>query len=126
MDNLIIDHNNGHVSEYRLISDGNDLPIAYQLPMSDSLIELLERMRHNKTRLRFHWGDIETGQDWGEFYDIEGRIGLSRGFKARFPILVHNSRSMGGGLLSNSIVKIVTSEGKKLVYIHPNYKEPEL
>lgn len=123
MENLIIDHKNGHTSEYRLIPDGQDLPIAYRLPISDKLISILEYHRKNRTRLRFYWGDTDTGQDWGETFDVDGRIGLSRGSKARFPILLHNSRSLGGGSLSSSIVKITTAKGKNLVYIHPNYKE---
>lgn len=119
---LTIDHNNGHKSEYILIPDGGDLPIAYNLGTSPELIEILERHRKQKTRLRFHWGDPETGEDWGEIFDVSGHIGLSRGHQARFPLLIHNKRSMGGGAISTDrIVKITYSKGKAPIYTHPKY-----
>lgn len=108
--------------KYKHVPDGNDLPIAYSADTSNELVEILEYHRKAQTRLRFHWGDAKTGKDWDEVFDISGRIGLSRGTEARYPIFVHNTRSLGGGgILTDCIVKITTTKGKVLIYQHPNY-----
>jgi hypothetical protein len=85
------------------------------------MIALLEKIRLDKTRCRFHWGDIETGKDWNDTYDVTGRIGRSTGF-FKIPILLYNKRSLGGSaILTNCIVKITNTTSKKVLYQHPNY-----
>jgi hypothetical protein len=85
------------------------------------MIELLEKLRRERTRVRFHWGDMETGEDWMEDHDVEGRIGETTGVKA-IPILVHNNRSLGGTpILTHCIVKIETTQGNRVLYQHPLY-----
>lgn len=117
-----IEIRNLHGKDYKVVQDGNDLPIAYNIQTPDDMVRLLEAHRRTKTRMRFHWGDIQTGKDWGEEHDIKGHIGLSRGSEARYPILVYNARSMGGGaILTHCIVKITRSKGNALIYQHPNY-----
>lgn len=122
MKTLVIDHNNGYKSEYKLIEQPGNLPIAYNAQTSQQVVDALEKCRVNRTRIRIYLGDAATGRDWEESFDVTGYIGLSRGYEARFPILVHNARSMGGGsLLDHCIVKIETSAGANVIYQHPAY-----
>ena len=82
---------------------------------------LLETLYETQQRVRFHWGDIKTGKDWGDIYDVSGRIGRSTGIN-KIPLLIHNRRSLGGGaILTHCIVKITSSLGKHLIYQHPKY-----
>lgn len=105
---------------YRQLPDGTCYTGGTPLPM----IQRLERIRANQTRCRYHWGDTTgdtAGRDWGDCYDVEGRIGRSTG-KLKIPLLIHNRRSSGGGaLLTDCIVKITETAGGKVVYQHPNY-----
>lgn len=96
MNTLTIEHGNGNLTTYQLIQDGNNLPIAYHVETSAKVIEVMERARKNKERVKIHFGDVTTGKDWNEENDTIGIIGLSRGKNARFPILLHNARSNGG------------------------------
>ncbi len=88
----------------------------YHINTPDNLIEILERCRANRTRLLFDFGNTETKVSWGEIYDISGRIGRSTGPKS-IPLLIHNTRSTGGGALStNHILSVRESKTKKLLY----------
>ncbi len=122
MKTLIIDHKNGHTSEYKLIEDGQNLPIAYHLATNDKLVAVLEHCRKNRIRIKINIGDIETGKSWNEEFDTSGYIGLSKGYQARFPILVNNSRSMGGGsLMDHCILQVKESKGGKVLYQAENF-----
>jgi len=122
MKTLTIDHKNGHKSEYQLINDSGDLPIAYHKGTKQEIVNILERARENRDRIKIFLGDTKTGRNWNEEHDTTGYIGLSRGYKARFPILVNNTRSMGGSsLMDHCIVKIKI--GGYVKYQHPNFKE---
>jgi hypothetical protein len=80
------------------------------------LIEVLERARKNRTRIVVDYGDIKTKKSWGEVYDISGYIGRSTG-EIKIPILLNNSRSIGGvGLLDDCILSVKTSKGKQTLY----------
>jgi hypothetical protein len=93
----------------------------YHKTTSENMMLLLEHHRIYKTRLRFHWGDVKTGKDWGDDLDVCGRIGRSTG-PIKIPILLHNRRSTGGGgILDHCIVKITTTKGKRVLYQHPKY-----
>ena len=95
---------------------------SYHKETNESLVNILESARANNTRLVVDYGNIETGQSWGERYDICGYIGRSTGID-KIPLLIYNKRSLGGScLLSHCIVKIMTSKGKNVLYSHPNYK----
>lgn len=120
---LTIDHKNGHSSTYKLIDGGKDKPIAYYIDTPDNLIGTLERIRTNKIRVKFMWGDKDTGKSWNEEHDTMGTIGLSKGKDAYFPILIHNANSTGGGMiLTDRILKINATKSKQVLYTHPNYK----
>jgi len=122
MKTLTIDHKNGHKSEYQLINDSGDLPIAYHKGTKQEIVNILERARENRDRIKIFLGDTKTGRNWNEEHDTTGYIGLSRGHKALFPILVNNTRSMGGSsLMDHCIVKIKI--GGYVKYQHPNFKE---
>lgn len=84
--------------------------------------DIIVRLYLSKKRVRFHWGDTKTGRDWGDTYDVCGTVGRTSGIQ-KIPLLIHNSRSRGGGaILDHCIVKITESSGaKKVLYQHPNY-----
>ena len=107
---------------YKVADESGDKPVLYKATTPDEVIEVLERARKSNTRLEIRLGCTETGRDWNEVYDCTGYVGLSCGTDGRFPLLVHNTRSMGGGILmSYCIVKIMESRGKKVLYQHPKY-----
>ena len=94
----------------------------YNPDTPDEIVELLEYLRRTKTRVRFYWGDPETGKDWGGEYGVTGTVSRSTG-SIKIPILVHNKRSLGGtSILDNRIVRVAISSGCKAnLYIHPTY-----
>lgn len=86
------------------------------------IIDVLEKSRRHRQRVRLHYGDTETGRDWLEGYDVEGCIGRSMG-PVKVPLLIHNNRSLGGPeILDHCIVKL-RSTGKHggILYQHANY-----
>lgn len=101
--------------------------VQYSTSTPKEVVEIIERCRQSNQayRLKFQWGDTKTGQDWGDVYDIAGYIGKSTG-KKPIPLLIHNSRSHGGGaLMENSIVKISMAKGGQVLWQHPNYQPPK-
>lgn len=95
----------------------------YHAETRDKVIEILESARIDRERIRVYFGDTQTGKDWGEVNDVTGYVGRSTG-PIKIPLLVHNSRSMGGGaLLDHCIVKIETTKGKRVLYQHENYHQ---
>ena len=99
---------------------------AYREGTDPEVIRILDNYIHNRNTRRLHlsYGDSSTGEDWQEIYDVDGYIGRSTG-TIKIPLLVHNSRSLGGGaILTDCIVKIQTARGKITLYQHPNYHSP--
>ncbi len=93
----------------------------YHQNTSKDMVQRLEHLRICQTRCHFHWGNVKTGKDWGDVYDVIGRIGRSTG-SIKIPILLYNSRSLGGGaILDHCIVKITKSRGGRVLYQHPKY-----
>ena len=96
----------------------------YHESTPQDVIDVLERARQNNWRVRLHYGNSFTGQDWNEQYDICGRIGRSMG-PVKVPLLVHNARSTGGPhLLDHCIVRIRFANkqhGRDDLYCHPKY-----
>lgn len=91
------------------------------------VISALEAARHDKRRIRIFYGDVVTGQSWLDRYDIEGTVGRSTGTN-KVPLLIHNSRSMGGGVISTDVVLRIQTTGKNghLLYQAPNFFVPRL
>ncbi len=97
-------------TEYKVVNE-----TSYEINTPDRVIEVLERCRVNKTRIVLDYGNVETKESWGEVYDITGYVGRTTGNKS--PILVYNNRSTGGGLiLTDCILSIRESKGKRLLY----------
>lgn len=97
----------------------NNYPIEWDKNTPEEVKPILERYLHTDTRLRLFFGDIETGRDWEEEFDTIGYIGKSTGTKPIL-LLIHNSRSMGGGgILTGCIVKIAVHG--RTIYEHKNY-----
>ena len=97
--------------------------ISFLTETPDAVCNILARYCGNRNqRVRIFLGDTKTGKDWFESYDTIGYIGRSCG-TVKIPLLIHNTRSMGGSaILEHCIVKITVD--KKTVYQHPNYHCP--
>lgn len=97
---------------------------SYKVETPQQVIDILERSRQNRIKIRVFFGDKETGRDWMEEYDTMGIVGRSTG-DVKIPLLLAKNSSFGGGaLMDNKIVKITID--KKIVYQHENYKQPKL
>lgn len=80
------------------------------------LCDFLITAKENNTRVVLDFGDIKTNESWGEMFDTTGRIGKSTGDKPVL-ILLHNSRSTGGGMiLTDAIISVKSSIGKVELY----------
>ena len=89
---------------------------SYDIRTSDKVIELLETCRIRGIQIRVFYGS--EGRCWNEENDIIGTIGRSTG-ENKIPLLINNSRSMGGGaLLDHCIVRIDVKEGKRIRTIY--------
>jgi hypothetical protein len=112
---IVPDTTNGQ--NYKQLDNGT----CYNQKADDKMIQLLEDIRLNETRCRFHWGDTKTGLDWGDDCDVKGRISRSTG-SIKIPLLIPNRQSSGGGaILTDCIVKITTTKGNEVLYEHPSY-----
>ncbi len=96
----------------------------YHEQTDEKVVQVLNRFMHDRdTRLRFCFGDADSGKDWEEEMDTVGYIGRSIG-DVKIPILLYNKRSSGGGaMLDHCIVKIEYANKKKggVLYQHPLY-----
>jgi hypothetical protein len=103
-------------NKYIIQSNRGEIVFSNETPIKTAkkLVELIE----NQNRIVLDYGDIKTNKSWDEIYDISGKIGLSNGaYDLKYPILVHNSRSMGGcSILTNCIIKISLSQGKRVIF----------
>jgi len=88
----------------------------YHIETSDKTIDFLEKVRQSKERIVLDYGNAETMESWGECYDITGTVGRSTG-TIKVPLLIHNTRPMGGGaILDHCIIRAYSSKGKKLIF----------
>ena len=89
------------------------------------VIQVLEQARQAGTRIRLHYGDTQTGRDWLDEFDVEGRIGRSMG-PVKVPILLVRTTSTGGpALLEHCVVKIRrTGKDGRTLYRHPKHHMP--
>lgn len=97
--------------EYKVVNG-----TSYSVNTNDKVIEVLERCRSNKTRIVVDYGDVLTKESWNEVYDVSGYVGRSSG-TYKIPLLIHNSRSLGGGsILTDCILSIKESKGKRVLF----------
>jgi hypothetical protein len=86
----------------------------YHVDTPDSLINVLDSMRLNHTRIVMEQGDKATRTDWGD--SQEGYIGRSGG-KIKIPIVLFSARSIGGpAILEQCIIRVKTTKGKRLLW----------
>ena len=95
---------------------------SYDVRTPDSLVELLEKCRVARKRVRLTYGSTDTGVSWAEGIPFRGYIGRSTG-DSKIPLLVANSRSTGGeAILDYCIIQVVESAGGKVLWTHPNFR----
>jgi hypothetical protein len=81
----------------------------------------LDHARENRLRIRVWYG--KDGKSWNEEKDVCGYVGRSTG-EVKIPLLVNNSRSLGGpALLDHCIVKIVNTRTKRTLYQHQKFSQ---
>lgn len=91
----------------------------------EEVCNILNEYYNTGERLILDYGDITTGQSWGETSDIRGMVGRSTG-EVKIPLLIKTSRSIGGvSILSHYIVQITDAKTRKTLYQHPTYKPYE-
>lgn len=95
---------------------------SYASTTPDEVVRILEQSRLHGTRIRIHYGDVETGRDWMDENDVRGTVGRSTG-PIKIPLMIATSRSSGGGgILDHCIVRIRPSTGAGPdLYRHPGY-----
>lgn len=97
---------------------------CYHTETPTKVIEVIEYYIGSDTRLRFHWGDTTTGEDWCDELNVEGRLGRTFGGRILSPLLCANARSTGGfPLLDHCIVRIRFANRRigGDLYRHPKY-----
>ena len=119
---------NGNTFEYSKV-DGTFYTLSRQLKDSKikenfnrpELWKVLENCRKEKTRVRVWYGDIKTGKAWNEEYNVTGYISRSTG-KIKVPLLINNTRSVGGiGLLDSAIIRVDEIATKRTLYKVSNF-----
>lgn len=103
--------------QYKVSDNGT----AFHIDTDNEVCRILDEAINSQRRLKIYLGDTKTGKDWNEEHDTIGRIGRSTGI-FKIPLLIHNSRSLGGpALLDNCIVKIKDIETGRVLFHVPNY-----
>lgn len=93
----------------------------YDIDTPESVIQVLENARLTNRRIRVFLGDKTTGRDWNEEFQTVGYVARSSG-PVKVPILLANARSDGGSPIStDSIVRLETSKGGRLLWKHEKY-----
>lgn len=96
--------------------------VYYHHDTPSAVVIALENARLLGKRIRLWLGDSETGKSWMDDYDVTGWVGNSMG-PIKIPLLIHSSRSHGGGAISDhSIVRLMV-DGRE-VYRHPKFNQP--
>lgn len=100
--------------KYKVSVDGT----YYRRETPEELIRQLEWVRRCRVRITVDYGNVETGESWDESFDVTGYVGRSMG-PMKIPLLIYNTRSMGGGaMLEHCILSIRYANKKKggLIY----------
>ena len=100
--------------------------ISFMKSTKEECANVLNEAFKNKRRIRLFFGNKKTGEDWCERFDIMGYIGRSNGTH-KVPLLLYRKNSSGGfAILTDSILKIVDTKTKKVLYLDEIYKVPKL
>jgi hypothetical protein len=103
-------------NKYIIPSKKGDVVFSQSTPkeLANKIVSLME----TRTRVILDYGNTTSNESWGEIHDVTGYIGLSGGaYNLKYPILVYNRRSIGGGsILTDCILKITASKGKEILY----------
>jgi len=95
----------------------------FNIGTPDKVVEELEKAYVNHSKILYRYGDVVTGRDWMDEYDLCGIVGCSTG-SIKIPLIIKTSRSRGGGgILTDCIVRLMVN-GRE-VYRNPNYKVPQ-
>ena len=97
---------------------------SYDAQTNKNVIEHLENAYRTQSRIIITYGDVATGESWGDTSMIEGYIGRSTG-QNKVPLLIASNRSTGGpALLDSAIIRIRTASGKRLIWKADNFQNP--
>lgn len=130
VDNFLIVREPHQGKEYKALinvvhpSTGKPTYLCFPLYTADVVCRVIAQLYTSRARVKVHYGNTNTGKDSHYTLDTTGYIGVTTGW-LRSPILVYNSRAMGGGLLdADAIVKITdTRKPYQEYYTHPTYHE---
>lgn len=94
---------------------------SYHQDTPQAVIDVLEDIRNNHTRIRIFLGDVHTGRSWNEEWDVKGTIGRSMG-PVKVPLQIPTAASHGGpAILDHCIIRIIETRSKKVLYTHPKF-----
>ena len=94
--------------------------------INEKVKQVLTSCYNRKNRVRIVYGDVTTGKSYLDEDEILGYVGKSTGVKP-IPLLINNSRSFGGGsILTGSILKIIDTQSKRVLFQHENCVMPIL
>jgi len=100
--------------------------MAFHTETPELVCGILRGLLHTGHRVKIYFGDTETGRDWHEEHDTIGTIGQSTG-TYKIPLLLHNTRSIGGGaILDHCIVKIRSMATGRVLYQNSKYIAPKV
>lgn len=115
----------GNVIVYRRLDNGT----CYHKDTAPAVVNALERARAERIRVRLVLGNTSTGDSWHEEFGVFGYIGRSTG-RIKIPLLLYNSRSIGGpAILDHCVIGVRYASRKKgrcdWLYRHRLYTEDE-
>jgi hypothetical protein len=104
------------MTDGRIYKQSKNTELCYKEDTPNELCNVIDSLFNKRERVVIDYGNTATKESWNEVHDIKGRIGRSTGV-VKIPLLVYNSRSYGGGALSdNSILSIKSTKGGDLIY----------
>lgn len=101
----------------------NPVPFNFNKKTPEPVRAVVQELYQNKHRARFFYGDLQTGEAWMEEHDVMGTVGKSTGPQP-CPLLINNARSLGGGRIMGSVVKIIDIDTRRVLYEHPSFSNP--
>lgn len=87
--------------------------------------KVLDNYRKSGEKVRIFYGDLVTGRDWMDEYDMIGRVGRSMG-PMKSPLLIAPGECGGPAMLTSCIVRIIDIESGIEVYRHASYHTPKM